>query len=121
MEPRGRVLLDNEPEVLRWFHTGRPARLRGFGEVAFGLVAREFVGCHRGNNRSPLVMFRIEAPGTSGKYARFCRGRSLNMHHCAFCNNPLRRLTEWKGIDGRFYCSEFCADAGDSEMPSPSK
>jgi hypothetical protein len=43
------------------------------------------------------------------------------MHHCAFCNNPLRRLTEWKGIDGRFYCSEFCADAGDSEMPSPSK
>lgn len=36
------------------------------------------------------------------------------MHHCAFCKNPLRPLTEWKGNDGRFYCSEFCADAGDT-------
>lgn len=32
--------------------------------------------------------------------------------HCAFCKNPLRPLTEWKANDGRFYCSEFCADAG---------
>ena len=36
------------------------------------------------------------------------------MHHCAFCKNPLRPLTEWKGNDGRFYCSEFCADAGET-------
>jgi len=36
------------------------------------------------------------------------------MHHCAFCKNPLRPLTEWKGNDGQFYCSEFCADAGDT-------
>jgi hypothetical protein len=36
------------------------------------------------------------------------------MHHFAFCKNPLRPLTEWKGNDGRFYCSEFCADAGDT-------
>jgi hypothetical protein len=34
------------------------------------------------------------------------------MHNCAFCQHPLRPLTEWKGNDGRFYCSEFCADAG---------
>ncbi len=40
------------------------------------------------------------------------------MHHCAFCKNPLSPLTEWKGNDGRFYCSEFCADAGDMEMPN---
>jgi hypothetical protein len=29
------------------------------------------------------------------------------MHNCAFCKNPLRPLKEWKGDDGRFYCSEF--------------
>jgi hypothetical protein len=34
------------------------------------------------------------------------------MHNCEFCRNPLRPLAEWKGYDGRFYCSEFCADAG---------
>jgi len=33
------------------------------------------------------------------------------MHDCAFCKNPLRPLAEWKGSDGRFYCSEFCADS----------
>jgi hypothetical protein len=22
--------------------------------------------------------------------------------------------TEWKGIDGRFYCNEFCADGGET-------
>ena len=37
------------------------------------------------------------------------------MHACAFCKNALRPLAEWKGNDGRFYCSEFCADAGDIE------
>ena len=36
------------------------------------------------------------------------------MHYCAFCKNPLRPLTEWKANDGRFYCSEFCADPGDT-------
>ena len=36
------------------------------------------------------------------------------MHNCAFCKNPLRPLAEWKGHDGRFYCSEFCADAGET-------
>jgi len=40
------------------------------------------------------------------------------MHHCAFCKNPLRPLTEWKGNDGRFYCSEFCADAGELDVPN---
>jgi hypothetical protein len=39
------------------------------------------------------------------------------MHDCAFCKNPLRPLAEWKGNDGRFYCSEFCADACDMEVP----
>ena len=38
------------------------------------------------------------------------------MHNCAFCKNPLRPLTEWKGNDGRFYCSEFCADAGEIDL-----
>jgi hypothetical protein len=38
------------------------------------------------------------------------------MHNCAFCNNPLSPLTEWKGNDGRFYCSEFCADAGELDF-----
>ena len=36
------------------------------------------------------------------------------MHNCAFCRNPLRPLAEWKGNDGLFYCSEFCADAGET-------
>ena len=36
------------------------------------------------------------------------------MHNCAFCKNPLRPWTEWKGNDGHFYCSEFCADAGET-------
>jgi hypothetical protein len=40
------------------------------------------------------------------------------MHYCAFCKNPLRPLTEWKANDGRFYCSEFCADAGDTPETS---
>jgi len=35
------------------------------------------------------------------------------MHHCAFCRSPLRPLSEWRGNDGRFYCGEFCADAGE--------
>ena len=39
------------------------------------------------------------------------------MHHCAFCRNPLKPLAEWKGNDGRFYCSEFCADAGETVDP----
>jgi hypothetical protein len=40
------------------------------------------------------------------------------MHKCALCDQPLRPCAEWKGIDGRFYCSEFCADAGEpSEAP----
>lgn len=36
------------------------------------------------------------------------------MHNCAFCRNPLKPLSEWKASDGQFYCSEFCADAGES-------
>jgi hypothetical protein len=39
------------------------------------------------------------------------------MHNCAFCRNPLKPLAEWKGTDGRFYCSEFCADAGETFEP----
>ena len=39
------------------------------------------------------------------------------MHNCAFCSNPLRQLAEWKGNDGRFYCSDFCADAGETIEP----
>ena len=34
------------------------------------------------------------------------------MHNCAFCRQPLRPWSEWKGNDGRLYCGEFCADAG---------
>jgi hypothetical protein len=40
------------------------------------------------------------------------------MHNCAFCKNPLRPLTEWKGNGARFYCSEFCADAAEVDLPS---
>jgi hypothetical protein len=40
------------------------------------------------------------------------------MHNCAFCKNPLRPPTDWKGKDGRFYCSEFCADAGEIDLSS---
>jgi hypothetical protein len=39
------------------------------------------------------------------------------MHNCAFCRNPLKPLAEWKGDDGSFYCSEFCADAGETIAP----
>jgi hypothetical protein len=38
----------------------------------------------------------------------------IEMHNCAFCRNPLNPLSEWKASDGQFYCSEFCADAGES-------
>jgi hypothetical protein len=38
------------------------------------------------------------------------------MYNCAFCRNPLRPLTEWKGSDGCFYCSEFCAETGETDM-----
>ena len=39
------------------------------------------------------------------------------MDNCAFCKNPIEPLAEWKGKDGRFYCSEFCGDAGESTEP----
>jgi len=39
------------------------------------------------------------------------------MHNCAFCKNPLMPWTEWKADDGLFYCSEFCADGGDTRAP----
>jgi len=39
------------------------------------------------------------------------------MHNCSFCGHPLRPLAEWKGGADRFYCSEFCADAGDTIRP----
>ena len=38
------------------------------------------------------------------------------MRNCPFCKNPLRPGMEWKGSDGRFYCNEFCADAGEDEV-----
>jgi hypothetical protein len=37
------------------------------------------------------------------------------MHNfCPFCKNPLTPWHQWKAVDGRFYCNEFCADASDS-------
>jgi hypothetical protein len=39
------------------------------------------------------------------------------MHNCALCKNPIKPLSDWKGSDGRFYCSEFCADASESIEP----
>jgi hypothetical protein len=39
------------------------------------------------------------------------------MRNCSFCKNPIRPLAEWKGNNGWFYCSEFCADAGDTNEP----
>jgi hypothetical protein len=39
------------------------------------------------------------------------------MHNCAFCKNPLMPWTEWKADDGRFYCSVFCADGGETHTP----
>jgi hypothetical protein len=39
------------------------------------------------------------------------------MRNCPFCKNPIKPLAEWKGNNGRFYCSEFCADAGDTNEP----
>jgi hypothetical protein len=38
------------------------------------------------------------------------------MRNCPFCKNPLRPGMEWKGSDGRFYCNEFCADAGADQI-----
>ena len=38
------------------------------------------------------------------------------MHNCAFCKNPLMPWTEWDADDGHFYCSEFCADGGDTKV-----
>jgi len=44
----------------------------------------------------------------------FPAGRSLTMHACAHCGNPLQTLTEWRADDGQFYCNEFCADGGNT-------
>jgi hypothetical protein len=30
---------------------------------------------------------------------------------CPTCNRAIEPNTAWKGDSGRFYCSEFCADA----------
>ena len=35
---------------------------------------------------------------------------------CPFCKNPLTPWYQWKASDGRFYCNEFCADAGDTAL-----
>jgi hypothetical protein len=43
------------------------------------------------------------------------------MQTCASCGNPLSPLTEWKGSDSRFYCSEFCADAGETETSAQTR
>jgi hypothetical protein len=98
----------------------------GFREVPFGLIKGELIGCHGVGTTAlagrvfhpdwaaPCLPTRRPARlGTSGEDTRF-RPEDPNMHHCAFCKNPLHPLTEWKGNDGQFYCSEFCADAGDT-------
>jgi hypothetical protein len=46
-----------------------------------------------------------------------CLMQEPNMHNCAFCKNPIKPLSDWKGSDGRFYCSEFCAEANESIEP----
>lgn len=33
---------------------------------------------------------------------------------CPFCKNPLTPWYQWKASDGRLYCNEFCADAGET-------
>ena len=33
---------------------------------------------------------------------------------CPFCKNPLTPWDQWKASDGRLYCNEFCADAGET-------
>ncbi len=35
---------------------------------------------------------------------------------CPFCKNPLTPWYQWKASDGRLYCSEFCADAGETTI-----
>ena len=39
---------------------------------------------------------------------------------CPFCKNPLTPWYQWKASDGRFYCNEFCADAGETVEFTPS-
>lgn len=36
---------------------------------------------------------------------------------CPFCKNPLTPWHQWKASDGRLYCNEFCADAGEATAP----
>jgi hypothetical protein len=40
---------------------------------------------------------------------------------CPFCKNPLTPWYQWEGADGRLYCNEFCADAGETtiELTTP--
>ena len=35
---------------------------------------------------------------------------------CPFCKNPLTPWYQWKASDGRLYCNEFCADAGETTV-----
>ena len=30
---------------------------------------------------------------------------------CAFCGSRLEPRSSWRGVTGRFFCGEFCADA----------
>jgi hypothetical protein len=52
--------------------------------------------------------------GTKANGPAFPAGTgNRDMRDCALCKRPIRPLADWKGHDGRFYCSEFCADAGE--------
>jgi hypothetical protein len=38
---------------------------------------------------------------------------------CPFCKNPLTPWYQWQASDGRLYCNEFCADAGETTVEVP--
>jgi hypothetical protein len=78
------MLLDDEAGVFRRFDKRGPARLRGFREVALGLVERELAGCHRSNNQPRRCRFHIgrAAPTGSDPHNR-CR-KILPLHGSHF-------------------------------------
>src|SRR5438309_1765446 len=103
------MLLDDKVRVFRRRDERLAARLRGFREVALGLIGGELAVCHKPLRDGPAKQ-RAERYGRSiccedrpgGQQIPFRKpkvttcvfggGRSRKMHSYAFCKNPLRPL-----------------------------
>src|SRR5262249_1780192 len=140
----GGMFLHDESGVVGRLHARGTSRLRGFREVAFTPVRGELAERHQLNNGNSGVRvpsccstrmqcmdgsyrmrLRLRARrnlrpagafNTAGQSPWTCGEGALDMRSCVVCGRPLTPLAEWRGSDGRFYCSEFCAEAEDAPI-----